>query len=147
MKTIHLTLTGLTISEVLKQLQENDLAPGYLGTDQDFNLLFLVSYAEEKEAVIQNILNHINSYKKLDYDIDVALDLLFSELAIAAKTQATLKKPIKKALSRGAERFIKKLEHEIPEFALNTNKDRPDITSDCQKAIKSKHENNEQQNS
>lgn len=115
MKTINLTLTGLTISEVLKSLHENELTPTYLGIDQNFNLLYKVSYANEKEEVIKNTLKYMDDYERMSYEIDIAIDKAFSQLVIPPEANTFLKKPLKHMAIKSINKSLKKIENERAE--------------------------------
>ena len=93
MKTIHLTLTGITVSEVLKTLYENELTPTYIGTDQKYNLLFTVSYANDKEGIIQNMLTYINDFQQMEVELWMKLDEKWEELCHNPELGHFIKKP------------------------------------------------------
>ena len=93
MKTIHLTLTGITVSEVLKTLHENELTPTYIGTDQKYNLLFTVSYANDKEGIIQNMLTYINDFQQMEAELLIRLDEKWTELSHNPELGNFVKKP------------------------------------------------------
>jgi hypothetical protein len=95
MKTINLTLTGITISEVLKSLNKNELTPIYLGTDQNYNLLFRVSYDNEKEEIIKKTLKYINDFQQMEEEFIIAVDKALSPLYEIPKAENFIKKPVK----------------------------------------------------
>lgn len=115
MKTINLTLTGLTISEVLKSLHENELTPTYLGIDQNFNLLYKVLYSNEKEDIIKNTLKYIGDYERMSYEIDRAIDKAFSQLIIPPEENTFLKKTLKHMAIKSINKSLKKMDNERAE--------------------------------
>ena len=117
MKTINLTLTGLTISEVLKSLYENLLTPTYLGIDQNFNLLYKVSYNSEKEDIIKNTLKYIDDYEKIGHEFELAVDAKFAQLAISCppEVKTFFKKPFKHMVLKSFDKSLKKIENERAE--------------------------------
>jgi hypothetical protein len=112
MKTIHLTLTGLNITDVLSTLQKDALTPTYLGTDQHLNLLFQLTYPEEKESIIQSLLELIGCYEILDQELDVIVKDVFLKLDLSPETKAKILKTIKATFSQLGKKVIKKLEYE-----------------------------------
>lgn len=76
MKTINLTLTGLTVSEVLMAMQVNKLSPLYLGTDQNCNLLYSVKYSQEKESIIETILKFISEVDEMEKGFNSTIEEL-----------------------------------------------------------------------
>ena len=117
MKTINLTLTGLTISEVLKSLHENSLTPTYLGIDQNFNLLYKVSYNTEKEDIIKSALKYIDDFEKLGREFELAVDAKFSQLSIplTPEVKTFFKKPFKHMVLTSINKSFKKMENERAE--------------------------------
>lgn len=115
MKTINLTLTGLTISEVLKSLHENVLTPTYLGIDQNFNLLYKVSYNSEKEDIIKSTLKYIDDYEKMGQEFELAIDKTLSQLIIPIEITTFLKKPFKHMAIKSIDKSLKKIENERAE--------------------------------
>ena len=117
MKTINLTLTGLTISEVLKTLHDNELTPTYMGIDQNFNLLYKVSYATEKDDIIKKALKYIDDYEKMGQDFELAIDTSFSKAieALPVEAKTFIKKPLKYMAIKSIEKSLNKMEHERAE--------------------------------
>jgi hypothetical protein len=117
MKTINLTLTGLTISEVLKTLHDNELTPTYLGIDQKFNLLYKVSYTAEKEDVIKKVLKYIDDFEKMGQEFELAVDTKFSQLTeiLPPEAKTFFKKPFKHMVIKSIEKSLNKMEHERAE--------------------------------
>ncbi len=112
MKTINLTLTGLTISEVLKLLHENLLTPTYLGIDQNFNLLYKVSYNSEKEDIIKSTLKYIDDFEKLGREFELAIDTKFAQIVLPPEATTFLKKPLKHIVLKSIDKSLKKIENE-----------------------------------
>ena len=115
MKTINLTLTGFTILEVLKMLHDNELIPTYLGTDQNFNLLYKVSYAIEKEDIIKSMLKHMSDYAKMEQDFDFKVEEMLSKSKQTTDLETFIKKPFKNIAFNCLNKIIKKAEHERAE--------------------------------
>ena len=113
MKTINLTLSGLTISEVLKTLYDNELTPTYLGIDQNFNLLYKVSYTAEKEDIIKKVLKYIDDFEKMGQEFELAIDTIFAQVTLALPIEAKtfLKKPLKHMTLKSIEKSLNKMEH------------------------------------
>lgn len=110
MKTINLTLTGFTISEVLKTLHDNELTPTYLGTDQNFNLLFKVSYYKDKEEVIKNTLKYMGDYAQLEQEFDLIIEKAFSQVKQTSELEAFVKRPFKNMAFSCLNKIVKKTE-------------------------------------
>jgi hypothetical protein len=115
MKTINLTLSGLTISDVLKSLHENALTPTYLGVDQNFNLLYKVSYNPEKEDIIKTTLKYIDDYDKMGREFEKAIDIKFAEVVLPIEEITFMKKPFKHMALKSFEKSFKKIENERAE--------------------------------
>lgn len=110
MKTINLTLTGLTVSEVLMALQVNKLSPLYLGTDQNCNLLYSVKYGQEKESIIETILKFINEVDEMENGFNSTIEeiMIKANLEISKDEKIRLK-PFKISLLKNIYKIFKSI--------------------------------------
>jgi hypothetical protein len=108
MKSIHLTLTGLTIAEVLKALHEQAIPVTYIGTDQNFNILYQVTYSDEKEDIIGNILKYINDYEKAEQEFDLIIENALVQYFSQWTESESIKKIIRHFSFRGIKKILKR---------------------------------------
>lgn len=108
MKSIHLTLTGLYLSEILKVLHDHTIAANYVGTDQNFNVIYEIIYDDEKEGIIGGILKCINDYEKAEQEFDVVLENTLARHLSQLKESEPLKKIIRHFSFRGIKKILKR---------------------------------------
>ena len=95
MTTINLTLTGLTVSQVLKTLDKHVIIPTYLGTDQNFNLLFKITFNEEQEKIVKKMVKYIHEFQQMEEDFNKIADKSFAELTLHKAGEEFIRKPFK----------------------------------------------------
>lgn len=111
MKKIHLTLTGLTLSGVLKTLLENNLGITYIGTDQNFNVIYEISYGDEKEEIISGILKRIGDFEDFENEFGQAIEQVFVQYALSVRQKSEIKKAIGFSFLNSLKQFGKKYNH------------------------------------
>lgn len=113
MKNINLTLTGLTVSEVLMALKVNKLQPHYLGTDQNCNLLYSVKYSQEKEVAVETILKFINEVDEMEKGFNATIEELMIQANLEiSQNEKTKLKPFKISVLKNIYKIFKSMSDE-----------------------------------
>lgn len=108
MKSIHLTLTGLYLSEILKVLHDNTIAANYVGTDQNFNVIYEISYSDEKEEIVTGIFKCISAFENFDNIIGLVVEHAFTQYHLSVQQKSEIKKPLGYSLLAGTRKALKK---------------------------------------